>query len=56
MSGHLQARTWVDDRTFLPSVVAKVALVDCLSRLPTLRLQRIAGEIVRRVWRGFPAA
>lgn len=39
----------------LPSVM-KAMLVEVLSRLPTLRLQQIAGRIVRRVWRGFPAA
>jgi len=36
--------------------VTKAMLAEVLSRLPTLRLQQIAGRIVRRVWPGFPAA
>jgi hypothetical protein len=36
--------------------VTKAAMVDALSRLPTLGLQRVAGHVLRRVWRGFPVA
>jgi hypothetical protein len=39
-----------------PASATKTVMVGALSRLPSLRLQRLAGALVRCVWRTFREA